>query len=102
MKLIRIINNESFKTYSKNKVERVSHGGKTYIASRFIDYPKTNVLTLRKQKIVIDLIRKGVDMEEIEKITGVPFKIISLWYSHSRFELMKDGDKDERQWWYSR
>lgn len=84
MKLYRVVNTDSFKTYSKDKVERVAYEDKTYIVSRFIDYNKTNVLTLTKQKIVIAMINKGEDLEKISATTGVPVKTISIWLSHCR------------------
>ena len=90
MKLYRVINQDSFKTYSKDKVERITYEDKTYIASRFIDYQKTNVLTLAKQRIVIDMINKGEDLEEISKVTGVPLNVISLWLSKYRMGGCKD------------
>ena len=84
MKLYRVVNTDSFKTYSKDKVERVTYKDKTYICSRFIDYSKTNVLTLRKQRMVIDMINKGEDLEKISATIGVPLNVISLWLSHYR------------------
>ena len=91
MKLIRIINNDSFRTYSKDKIEKVKFKGKTYITSRYIDYPKTNVLTLRKQRIVKNMLNKGVDIEEIAKAVGVPLHTIYMWWSHHRCGV---GDQD--------
>lgn len=84
MKLIRVINNYGFKTYARDQVERVSHKGKTYIASRFVDYCKTNVLTLRKQKLVLAMIAEGVSLGEISDVTGVRESTIAMWYSHHR------------------
>ena len=84
MKIIRIINNDGFKTYSKDKVERVAYDNKTYICSRFVDYSKTNVLTLKKQRMVIDMINRGEDLEKISATLGVPVKTISIWLSHCR------------------
>ena len=84
MKLIRIINNDSFRTYSKDKVERITYDNKSYIVSRFIDYNKTNVLTLKKQRIVIDMLNKGEDIVDISNVIGVPVKTISIWLSHYR------------------
>lgn len=84
MKLIRVINNYGFKTYCKEELGRVTHKGKTYLVSRFIDYPKTNVLTLRKQKLVLAMIAEGASLEEISKITGVRESTIAMWYSHHR------------------
>ena len=84
MKLYRVINQDGFKTYSLNKVERITYKDKTYISSKFIDYQKTNVLTLAKQKIVIDMINKGEDIEDISNVIGVPVKTISMWLSKYR------------------
>ena len=90
MKLIRIINNDGFKTYSKDEVERVTYDNKSYIVSRFIDYQKTNVLTLKKQRMVIDMLNKGEDLEKISATLGVPLNVISLWLSHYRMGGCKD------------
>lgn len=84
MKIIRVLNTDQFKTYALNKVERVTYKDKTYIVSRFIDAPKTNVLTLKKQRMVIDMLNKGEDLEKISATTGVPVKTISIWLSHCR------------------
>lgn len=92
MKLIRIINNDSFRTYSKDKVEKVTYKGKKYIASRYIDYSKTNTLTLRKQKLALELINKGANLEEVAKALGVKFSTLYMWWSHSRLEVMKGDD----------
>ena len=93
MKLIKVINSEQFKTYAKDEVKKVTHNNKSYIVSRFVDYPKTNVLTLAKQKIVVDMINKGIDIKEISSILGVPLSTLAMWYSHSRC----GGDCNE-QW----
>ena len=84
MKLYRVVNTDSFKTYSKDEVEKVTNDNKTYIVSRFVDYSKTNVLTLKKQRIVIDMINKGEDIVDISNVIGVPVKTISIWLSHYR------------------
>ena len=87
MKLYRVINQDGFKTYSLNKVEKVAHNGKTYICSRFVNYPRTNVLTLRKQAIVDKLIKEDMDIKEISKIIGVSEdKINSYWLMKFKLE----------------
>ena len=84
MKITRVVNTDGFKTWAKDEVERVTNDNKTYICSRFVDYQKTNVLTLKKQRIVIDMINKGADIEDISNVIGVPVKTISIWLSHYR------------------
>lgn len=81
MKIIRVINTEQFKSWSKDKVERVTYKGKSYFISRYIDYPKTNVLTLRKQAIVNRLIKDDMSINEISKITGVSESTIKSFLS---------------------
>ena len=93
MKLIRVINSEQFKTWSK-EVERVTFKGKTYISSRYVNYPKTNTLTLQKQRIVKDLLNRKIDIEEISDAVGVPASTIAMWISHNRSCLV-GGDQDE-------
>lgn len=90
MKLIRVCSSDGFKTYCKDKVERTAYRGKTYICSRFIDYPKTNVLTIKKQKMAQELINKGANLEEISEILGVKFSVLYMWYSHSRLDTISD------------
>lgn len=81
MKLIRVINKDGFKTYTLNKVERVTYKGKTYITSRYVNYPKTNTLTLRKQAIVNQLIKDDMSISEIAEITGVSESTIKVFLS---------------------
>ena len=90
MKITRVVNTDGFKTWAKDEVERVAYDNKTYIVSRFVDYQKTNVLTLKKQKIVIDMIGKGASLEEISHTTGVPLNVIHMWISHYRMGGCKD------------
>lgn len=81
MKLIRVVNNCGFKTYCKDKVERVTHRGKTYICSRYVDYLKPNVLTLKKQKIVNAMLKEGVDLSSISSAIGVSESTITAFLS---------------------
>lgn len=91
MKIFRVVNTDQLKTYALNKVERVTYKNKDYIVSRFIDAPKTNVLTLKKQKIVLDLISKGVSLEEISSIIAVPLHVINMWLSHAQMGKKNGG-----------
>ena len=84
MKITRVVNTDGFKTWAKDEVEKVTNDNKTYIVSRFIEYQKTNVLPLRKQKIVKDMLNKGEDIVDISNVIGVPVKTISIWLSHYR------------------
>ena len=98
MKIIRVINSDGFKTYDINKVEKVAHNGKTYICSRFIDYPKTNVLTLKKQAIVDKLIKEGMDIKEISKIIGVSEATInSYWLMKFKIENYSNAQSYPRK-----
>lgn len=81
MKIIKVIGSEQFKTWSKDNVEKVTYKGKTYFISRYIDYPKTNTLTLRKQAIVNRLIKDDMSINEISKITGVSESTIKSFLS---------------------
>lgn len=81
MKLIRVISNYGFKTWSKDNVEKVTYKGKTYFISRYVDYPKTNTLTLRKQRIVNQLIKDDMSISEIAEITGVSESTIKVFLS---------------------
>lgn len=97
MKLIKIIDSESFKTYSKDKVEKVSYRGKTYLVSRYINYKGTNTLDLRKQKIVNAMLREGKDLKEISHAIGVDVKTISSFLSMQfKQENMKNGQVNSK------
>ena len=98
MKLYRVINQDGFKTYDINKVEKVEHNGKTYIASRFVDYSKTNVLTLKKQAIVDKLIKEGMNISEISKIIGVSEGTInSYWLMKFKIENYSNAQSYPRK-----
>ena len=98
MKIIRVINSDGFKTYDINKVEKVAHNGKTYIVSRFVDYSKTNVLTLKKQAIVDKLIKEGMDIKEISKLIGVSEGTInSYWLMKFKIENYSNAQSYPRK-----
>lgn len=98
MKLIRVCNKEGFKTYAKDKVERVSYRGKRYLVSRFVDYSKTNVLDLKKQKIVLAMMSKGADLAEIGKAIGVSEKTLNSFLSMQfKQENCKNGQVNSKQ-----
>ena len=98
MKIIRVIASDSFKTWEKEEVERVTYKGKTYISSRFVNYPKTNILTLRKQAIVDKLIKEGMDIKEISKIIGVSEdKIQAYWLMKFKLENYSNAQNYPRK-----
>ena len=81
MRLIKVVSNEGFKTYCKDKVEKVTYRGKKYICSRYVSYLKPNVLTLKKQKIVNAMLKKGADLSVISKAIGVSERTINAFLS---------------------
>lgn len=101
MKLYRVVNQDGFKTYALNKVERVTHKNKTYIVSRFVDYQKPNVLTVRKQRIVLDMVSKGIDIKDlknISKIIGVSESTINAFLSmHFKQENYRNAQSKPRE-----
>ena len=103
MKLIKVIDSEGFKTYCKDKVERVSYRGKTYLVSRYINYKGTNVLDLRKQKIVNQMLREGADLSEISKAIGVSERTISAFLAMQwKQENMREGQANSKSTNYKR
>mgnify|MGYP002672717254 CR=1 FL=1 len=103
MKLTRVVNTEGFKTYAKDKVERVTHKGKTYIVSRYINYKGTNVLDLRKQKIVNAMLKEGRELAEISKVIGVDVRTISSFLSMQfKQENMREGQANSKSTNYKR
>lgn len=103
MKLIKVIDSEGFKTYCKDKVERVSYRGKTYICSRYINYKGTNVLDLRKQKIVNSMMREGADLAEISMAIGVSERTISAFLAMQfKEQNCKAGQANSKQANYKR
>lgn len=103
MKLIKVIDSEGFKTYCKDKVERVTHKGKKYIVSRYINYKGTNVLDLRKQRIVNSMIKEGKKLAEISKAIGVSERTISAFLAMQfKQENMKNGQIKSQQANYKR
>ena len=98
MKLYRVINQDGFKSWAKDEIEKVTNDNKTYIVSRFIDYNKTNVLTLKKQRIVDKLIKDGVDIKEISKIIGVSENTInSYWLMKFKIENYSNAQSYPRK-----
>ena len=70
MKLYQICNDDQFKTWNKRK-EFVDYRGKHYVISRCIDYEKTNIFNTRKQALCLDMLKKGMEIEDIAKILSV-------------------------------
>ena len=70
MKLYQICNDDQFKTWNKRK-EYVDYRGKHFVVSRCVDYEKTNIFDTRKQALCLDMLRKGMEVEDIAKILSV-------------------------------
>lgn len=70
MKLYQVCNGDQFKTYNK-RPEYVDYKGKHFVISRCIDYEKTNVFTTRKMALCLDMLKKGMEVEDIAKILSV-------------------------------
>ena len=70
MKLYQICDGDQFKTWAKRK-EYVDYRGKHFVVSRCVDYERTNVFSTRKQAICMDMLRKGMKIEDIAKILSV-------------------------------
>ena len=70
MKVYQICDGDQFKTWNKRK-EYVDYRGKHYIVSRCVDYERTNVFTTRKQALCLDMLKKGMEIEDIAKILSV-------------------------------
>ena len=70
MKLYKVCDSEQFKTWNKRK-EYVDYKGKHYVISRCIDYEKSNVFTTRKQALCMDMLKKGMEVEDIARILGI-------------------------------
>lgn len=80
MKLIENRISYDWRTYAKDK-EYVEYRGKKYIITRPYDPVKCNVLTLRKQAIVNQLIKDDMSISEIADITGVSESTIKVFLS---------------------
>lgn len=70
MKLYQVCDGEQFKTWNKRK-EFIDYKGKHFVVSRCIDYGKSNVFTTRKQALCLDMLKKGMEIEDIAKILDV-------------------------------
>ena len=70
MKLYQVCDDDQFKTWNKRK-EYVDYKGKHYVVSRCIDYEKSNVFTTRKQALCLDMLKKGMEVEDIARILGI-------------------------------
>ena len=70
MKLYQVCNDDQFKTWNKRK-EYVDYRGKHYLVSRCVDYERTNVFSTRKQALCMDMLKKGMEVEDIAKILSV-------------------------------
>lgn len=98
MKIIKVINNEGFKTYAKDQVERVTYRGKRYLVSRYVNYCKPNVLTLKKQKIVNQMLKEGRELAEISKAIGVSERTISNFLTMQfKQDHMREGQVNSKQ-----
>ena len=82
MKLYQICDGEQFKTYNKRK-EYVDYRGKHYIVSRCIDYERTNVFSTRKQALCLDMLKKGMLIEDIAKILSIDIITITDFLNES-------------------
>ena len=70
MKLYQVCNGDQFKTWNKRK-EYVDYRGKHFVVSRCVDYERTNVFSTRKQALCLDMLKKGMEIEDIAKILGI-------------------------------
>ena len=70
MKVYQVCDGEQFKTWNKRK-EYVDYRGKHYIVSRCVDYERTNVFSTRKQALCMDMLKKGMEIEDIARILSV-------------------------------
>ena len=70
MKLYQIMDSDQLKTWNKRK-EYVDYKGKHFVISRCVDYERTNVFSTRKQALCMDMLRKGMEIEDIAKILSV-------------------------------
>ena len=70
MKLYQVCNGDQFKTWNKRK-EYVDYRGKHFVVSRCVDYERTNVLSTRKQALCMEMLKKGMEIEDIAKILSV-------------------------------
>ena len=70
MKLYQVCDSDQFKTWAKRK-EFVDYRGKHFVVSRCIDYEKSNVFTTRKQALCLDMLKKGMEVEDIARILGI-------------------------------
>ena len=70
MKLYQVCDGEQFKTWNKRK-EYVDYKGKHFVVSRCIDYEKSNVFTTRKMALCLDMLKKGMEVEDIARILGI-------------------------------
>ena len=70
MKLYQVCDGEQFKTWNKRK-EYVDYKGKHFVVSRCIDYPKTNIFNTRKQALCLDMLKKGMEIDDIARILGI-------------------------------
>lgn len=80
MKLIENRISYDWRTYAKDK-EYVKYKGKKYIVTRPYDPLKCNTFTLRKQAIAKQLVKEGIDISNISKITGVSESTIKVFLS---------------------
>ena len=70
MKLYQICDGDQFKTWNKRK-EYVDYRGKHFVVSRCVDYERTNVFTTRKQALCLDMLKKGMEVEDISRILDI-------------------------------
>ena len=70
MKLYQVCNDDQLKTWNKRK-EYIDYRGKHYVVSRCVDYERTNVFNTRKQALCLDMLKKGMEIEDIAKILSV-------------------------------
>ena len=70
MKLYQVCNGDQLKTWNKRK-EYIDYKGKHFVISRCVDYERTNVFSTRKQALCLDMLRKGMEIDDIAKILSV-------------------------------
>ena len=64
------MDSDQLKTWAK-KEEFVTYKNKKFRVSRCVDYERTNVFNTRKQALCLDMLRKGMEIEDIAKILSV-------------------------------
>ena len=79
------------------KNEYVTYKNKKYRVSSPVDYPDKGLLTVRKQKIALFLIKQGFSLDDVSNRLAVSRELLYIWYTdYLKTENLSDANNSRK------